>query len=81
MKLLKVLIASAPFVIMADEKLKLRFILTVDLYALNADNIIVNYVKLVSLAKIYKKKLKSIIHFFLVHAVDVYSPYLLSAMD
>ncbi len=79
--LLTGLIAFGPLVTMADEKSTIRFILTGDLYELNANNGRGGYAKLASVAKIYKKKTKSGIHSFLVHAGDAYSPSLLSAMD
>ena len=79
--LLTGLIAFGPLVTMADEKSTIRFILTGDLYKLNANNGRGGYAKLASVAKIYKKKTKSGIHSFLVHAGDAYSPSLLSAMD
>jgi 5'-nucleotidase/UDP-sugar diphosphatase len=79
--LLTGLIAFGPLVTMADEKSTIRFILTGDLYELNSNNGRGGYAKLASVAKIYKKKTKSDIHSFLVHAGDAYSPSLLSAMD
>ena len=79
--LLTGLIYFAPLVTMADEKSTIRFILTGDLYELSANNGRGGYAKLASVAKIYKKKTKSDIHSFLVHAGDAYSPSLLSAMD
>ena len=75
------MIAFAQLVIMADEKSTIRFILTGDLYELNANNGRGAYAKLASVAKIYKKKIKNDIHSFLVHAGDKYSPSSLSVMD
>ena len=75
------MITFAPLSTMADEKSTIRFILTGDLYELSANNGRGGYAKLASVAKIYKKKTKSGIHSFLVHAGDAYSPSLLSAID
>ena len=79
--LLTGLIAFAPMAATADENATIRFIVTGDLYELNADKGRGGYAKLASVAKIFKKKTKREIHSFLVHVGDAYSPSLLSTMD
>ena len=79
--LLTGLIAFIPMTATADENATIRFIVTGDLYELNADKGRGGYAKLASVAKIFKKKTKREIHSFLVHVGDAYSPSLLSTMD
>ena len=62
--LLMGLIAFAPMAVMADENATIRFIVTGDLYELNADKGSGGYAKLASVAKIFKKKTKREIHSF-----------------
>jgi len=63
--LLTGLIAFIPMTATADENATIRFIVTGDLYELNADKGRGGYAKLASVAKIFKKKTKREIHSFL----------------
>jgi 2',3'-cyclic-nucleotide 2'-phosphodiesterase (5'-nucleotidase family) len=65
----------------ADENATIRFIVTGDLYELNADKGRGGYAKLASVVEIFKKKTKREKNSFLVHVGDAYSPSLLSTMD